>query len=186
MKKYLKAEALALVRKGDVQAGVDKYQEYLAFPDNAADDDAWASLGGAFRRQEQIDHALDCYRRAYELNPQSTYALVNLVSLQAARHTLEDREHLAQDVPRAIGLCRDIIGGNDATFWNWYDLAMLQLIQGSTDEAMKTLFHAVTLTPDTAKENFRSVLKSLRFLHERNASIPGLAEAITVVGEHAA
>jgi tetratricopeptide (TPR) repeat protein len=185
MKKFLKAEALALVRKGDIQPGIDKWQEYLALPDNAADDDAWASLGGAFRRQGQIDRALECYRRAYELNPESTYALVNLVSLQAARNTPEDREHLAQDVLRAIGLCRDVIERNGATFWNWYDLATLYLIQGSTEDAMKTLFHAIALTPDAAKENFRSVLNNLRFLHERNPAIAGLADAIAIVSQHA-
>lgn len=185
-KNYLKAEALALVRKGDIQGGIAKWREYLAIPDNAGDDDAYAALGGAHRRLGDIDHAVEHYRRAYEINPRSTYALVNLVSLQAARNMPADQTHMAQDVQQAISLCREIIEKGDATFWNWYDLATLHLIQGTTDDAMETLFHAVALTPESAKENFRSVLNNLRFLHERNPAIKGLADAIAVVEKHAA
>ena len=185
MKKYLKAEAQAMVRQGEVEAGVTKWQEYLALPDNAADDDAWAALGGAYRRLGDIDRALDSYERADSINPRSTYALVNLVSLRAARHAPDDQAHLTRDIPRAIELCRATIDRADATHWNWYDLATLQLIQGSVDDAMETLFHAVALTPAAAKEHFRSVLSNLRFLQERNHAIRGLDEAISIVGQHA-
>lgn len=185
-KNYLKAEALALVRKGDIQGGIGKWREYLAIADNAGDDDAYAALGGAHRRLGDIDQALDCYRRAYSLNPRSTYALVNLVSLQAARNTPADQAHMKQDVQQAISLCREIIEKGEATFWNWYDLATLHLIEGTADDAMKALYHAVALTPESAKENFRSVLNNLRFLCERNPAIKGLPDAIAVVEKHAA
>jgi tetratricopeptide (TPR) repeat protein len=186
MKKFIKAEALAAVRKGETEVGIEKYREYLSLGNNSADDDAWASLGGAYRRIGDFDQALECYRRAYEVNSRSTYALVNLVSLRAARNTPDDREQLASNVPEAIRLCREIIERGDATFWNWYDLATLRLIQGPPAEAMEILYHAVALTPESAKENFRSVLNNLRFLHDRNPSIPGLADAIRLLSKHAA
>ncbi len=185
MKKFLKAEALAAVRKGDIQAGIEKYREFLALEPNSTDDDAWAALGGAYRRAGDIDQAIKCYRHADQLK-RTTYALVNLVSLHAARNTPADHEALGRDLPEAIRLCRETIEHTDATFWSWYDLATLQLIQGPPAEAMKTLYHAVALTPPAAKENFRSVLNNLRFLHERNPAIAGLAEAIFVVSEKVA
>ncbi|MDQ3564277.1 MAG: tetratricopeptide repeat protein [Pseudomonadota bacterium] len=184
-KKFLKAEALAAVRKGEVEPGIAKYREYLALADNTSDDDAWASLGGAYRRAGDLDQAIDCYRKAYELNRQSTYALVNLVSLHAARNTAADQEALKRDLPEAIRLCREVIERTDATFWNWYDLATLQLIEGPSSRAISTLYHAVALTPPTAKENFRSVLNNLRFLHDHNPEVDGLADAISLVSEHA-
>lgn len=182
MKQYLKAEALAAVRKGEAKAGIDKYVEYLAL--NSDDDDAWAALGGAYRRTGDIDQAITSYGRADRLK-RTTYALVNLVSLHAARNTPADREQLASDLPEAIRLCREVLARADASFWNWYDLATLQLIQGSAVEAMKTFYHAVALTPPTAKENFRSVLSNLRFLHDRNPGIAGLADAISLVSKSA-
>jgi tetratricopeptide (TPR) repeat protein len=184
-KKFLKAEALAAVRAGEVKPGIAKYREYLAIPGNELDDDALASLGGAYRRAGDLNEAIDCYAQAHKINPQSTYALVNLVSLHAARNKREDQAPLQQELPEAIGLCRQAIERADATFWNWYDLATLQLIQGPPDEAMKTLYHAVALTPAAAKENFRSVVNNLRFLGQGNSAIPGLADAISLVSQHA-
>ena len=185
-KKFLKAEALAAVRKGEVETGIAKYREYLALPGNEQDDDAWASLGGAYRRHVgDLDQAIDCYAKAYDINPQSTYALVNLVSLHAARNTPADRTSLERELPEVIRLCYQMIERPDATFWNWYDLATVQLIQGPPEQAMKTLYHAVALTPPAAKENFRSVANNLRFLQERNPAIAGLADAIALVDQHA-
>jgi tetratricopeptide (TPR) repeat protein len=187
-KKFLKAEALAGVRKGgkgDVEAGIDKYREYLALEGNELDDDAWASLGGAYRRVGDLNQAIDCYAKAHEINPQSTYALVNLVSLHAARNTPADRMSLETELPEVIRLCYQMIERPDATFWNWYDLATVQLIQGPPEQAMRTLYHAVALTPPAAKENFRSVANNLRFLQERNPAIAGLADAIALVDQHA-
>jgi tetratricopeptide (TPR) repeat protein len=185
MKQYLKAEALASVRKGEVREGIEKYREYFALEPNRTDDDAWASLGGAYRRIENIDEAIDCYDRAYRLNPRSTYALVNLVSLRAARPAGTDPEQQKRDVKEAIRLCRETIEGGEATFWNWYDLGTLHLIQDNADEALKIFHHAVALTPETAKENFRSVLNNLRFLQKHNPRISGIADAITLIGKHA-
>ena len=131
MKKFLKAEALAHIREGAIPLGIQKYKEYLEL--NKEDDDAWASLGGAYRRSADIDNALRCYSHAYELNPESTYALVNLVSLCAARNSLDDQKQLSTLVPEAIRLCRETIETDKASFWTWYDLGTLQLISGNIE-----------------------------------------------------
>ena len=194
MKNFLKAEALALVRNGEIQPSIDKYLEYLALEPNQGDDDAWSSLGGAYRRLGDIDKALEHYQRAYTLNPRSSYALVNLVSLQAARNSLADQEQLATTIPEAIRLCQDKIieteksigeASEKQIFWTWYDLGTLHLISGNTVEAINIFYHAVSLTPETAKEYFRSVLGNLVFLREHNPDIPGLAEVISLLGERA-
>jgi tetratricopeptide (TPR) repeat protein len=183
MKDYLKAEALGAVRKGEVAIGIQRYLDYLAIEANAQDDDAWASLGGAYRRTGKIDQALESYRRAYELNPRSAYALVNLVSLHTARNTPADREQLGRDLPQAELLCRELITSGKATYWTWYDLATVLLIAGRIEEAHKTFLHAVALTPPAAKENFHSVLNNLRFLQEHNPDIPALADMVTLISQ---
>jgi tetratricopeptide (TPR) repeat protein len=185
MKNFLKAEALAAVRAGNFRLGIVKYREYLDLAPNAQDDDAWAALGGAHRRAGEIDEAIQCYQKAYELNSSSTYALVNLVSLRAARNDPADSEQQARDVQKAIKLCRETIESGKATFWNWYDLATLHLIGGKTREAAEFFHYAVALTPETAKENFRSVLSNLEFLRTHNPAIAGLDDTIALVKSHA-
>jgi cytochrome c-type biogenesis protein CcmH/NrfG len=101
-KTYLQMEALAAVRKGELDTGMQKYREYLQL--NPQDDDAWAGLGGAYRRKDDIDQALKHYQEAYRLNPQSTYALVNIISLLAARYKPGDVEALQTYVPEAMKL----------------------------------------------------------------------------------
>ena len=185
MNKYLKAEALAAVRAGDLDQGIAKYREFLAFEANASDDDAWASLGGAWRRKGHVAEALDSYSRACAINPNSTYALVNIVSLCAARHTPEDLARITRDAPKAIGLCKKTIESGEGTFWTWYDLATLHLIQGDTSEAVKIFYHAISLTPATATGYFRSVLSNLEFLHQHNPDIPGLTDMVALVSKNA-
>ena len=89
-KTFLKATALSLVRKGEPERGAEKYREYLEFNDQ--DDDAWAGLGGALRRMGDVDAAIDCYAKAFKINPQSSYAGVNVISLLAARNTPGDAD----------------------------------------------------------------------------------------------
>jgi len=185
-KAYLKMEALAAVRRGDIPLAIEKYREYLAL--NPQDDDAWAGIGGAYRRMDDITHALNSYEEAYRINPQSTYALVNIISLLAARGSPKDREKLKEYLPTAIQLSKKIIDEGKGDYWTWYDLATLQLIQGmieegKTEEAIKTFYYAVELTPETAKENFRSVLNNLNFLHKHNPSIPQISKVIEMINQ---
>lgn len=175
-KRHLKAAALSAVRNGDINEAIDRYKQYLAL--NPRDHDAWSGLGGAHRRQENLKEAIESYERAYEINPKSTYALVNIVALRAARGNKGDEEKLDKLIPVAKQLIQEIIDGGEADYWTWYDLATLNLLEGNTDTAISTFNYAAELTPKTATENFISVLKQLTFLQEKNPSIQGIAQII--------
>jgi tetratricopeptide (TPR) repeat protein len=174
----LKAAALSLVRDGKIDDAIDKYRQYLTL--NPRDEEAWAMLGGAYRRKDAIDEAIESYERAYALNRQSTYALINVVSLRAARNTEQDQAVLQTYLPEAIKLCTQATdeGGDH---WTWYDLATLQLIQGETEEAASAFHYAVELTPKDARQVFESVLNNLGFLRGHNPSIKGIENAIEIV-----
>lgn len=183
VKKYLKAEALSAVRSGDVDTGIAKYNEYLQL--NPDDDDAWAGLGGAYRRKGDIDKALESYQKAYAANAQSSYALVNIVSLLAARNRPEDAQELTELLPLTIRLVQEIINRGESTYWTWYDLATLQLFKKDDEQAKSTFSYAVNLTPKTATENFRSVLNNLEFLKSHNPGISGIDAAIEILRPYA-
>ncbi|HVG19436.1 MAG TPA: tetratricopeptide repeat protein [Blastocatellia bacterium] len=179
---YLKAVALSLVRAGKFDAGIEVYNRYLASAPE--DDEAWAGLGGAYRRKGDLDSAIASYEKAHQLNPRSTYALVNVVSLRACRNSPEDMERNRGYVLEALRAIREIISKGQDDYWTWYDLATLQLIEGKTSEAIRSLNYAAERTPETAKENFRSVLSNLNFIKEHNSSIGGLDEAIEIINRH--
>jgi tetratricopeptide (TPR) repeat protein len=181
-RKSLKAKALSAVRSGDYDAAIENYRKYLAL--NPGDDDAWAGLGGAYRRKADIDQAIHSYEEAFDINRQSTYALVNVVSLRAARGGPEDRARLRTYLPTALHLTRERIESGEGDYWTWYDLATLQLLQGDVEEAARSFQYAADLTPVTAKENYRSVLDNLTFLQQHNPSIKGISDAIQIISRY--
>lgn len=181
---HLKAQALSAVRAGNFDEAIEMYQRYLTSDSNKTDDDAWAGMGGAYRRKGNLDLAIDSYEKARELKPESTYALVNIVSLRACRNSPEDREKNEAYSMAAVRAIKQIIAKGDDEFWTWYDLATLQMIQGKTSEAIKTFSYAAERTPQTAKENFRSVLSNLNFIRTYNPSLPGIADAIEILSQH--
>jgi tetratricopeptide (TPR) repeat protein len=191
VKRSLKAAALDAVRSKDFDTAIKKYNEYLALEPNQMDDDAWAGLGGAYRRKEELELSLRSYEKAYQINPQSTYALGNIISLLAASRLPADREKLEkQYLPEAVRLTQQKASAPDSDHWAWYDLAMAQLIEGLFDqsksgEAVNTFYFAAERTPPSAKENFRSVLSNLAFLAEHNPGIPKINEVIEMIKRRA-
>jgi len=181
-KRHLKAEALSAVRKGEIDIAIEKYEQYLKL--NPQDHDAWSGLGGAYRRKNDIEKAIENYEKGYQINTQSTYALVNIVVLRTARNTKGDVEKLKKYLPIATKLTKQIINKGKGDFWTWYDFATLQLLQGETEEAIRTFNYAVELTPKTAKENFQSVLNQLNFLKEQNPSIQGISRMTEIISRY--
>jgi tetratricopeptide (TPR) repeat protein len=170
-KGYLKNGGLEDVRKGNIDAGIEKYKAYLEVPGNEQDDDAWACLGGAHRRKEDITNALKYYRKAFEVNPASTYAIVNIICLAAAAR---DQECVNYYLPTAKALTEKAISGDDADHWTWFDKATIQPIEGSIDEAVSDFRFGADMK-SCSMENVRSAISNLEFLHKFN---PELRERI--------
>ena len=191
-REYLKLEALECVRSAArsndesskaelLKTGVEKYRQYLDFPENKDDDDAWAGMGGAYRRLNDIDKAIESYQSAYNLNGSSTYALVNLATLLAARQRPGDKELLAHYSAKAQQLFQQIIDKGKADYWNLFDVATLQMIDGRVEESQASFKYAAERTPKDKVESFRSVLSNLQFLKTHQPAMPGLLAAIKVV-----
>lgn len=175
----LKVDALTLVRAGDVDGGIEKYRRYLDLsPNRELDDDAWASLGGAYRRKNDINKAIDCYRKAFEINPSSTYALLNLIPLCKIRNSPQDLKDLEIYIPKARQLLAVKLAdsNNKEPWWTRYDAATLELLSGDVAASLSMFEVAADLTPRTARENFKSVLANLEFLHKH-----GIADTRPVI-----
>lgn len=174
----LKKEALANVRQAQalLSKAIGQYQQYLSLPGNENDSDGWAGLGGAFRRAGKTDEAIESYEKAYRVDATSTYALVNMVSLLAARNRQGDEARLAQYAAEAQALLESRTKAGDCDHWTWYDLATMQLLGGKASEAMAVLDRAIAKTPSA--DHFPSVLSNLEFLRAHRPGIEGIDQAI--------
>jgi len=137
-------------------------------------EDAFASIGGLYRRMGEYEKALDYYEQAYRINPSSSYALGNVASLAWYLTQVDKaREHyiLAEALAKI-----HIMTPHPEDYWDYYDLALAQLVLGKTNEAMDTYKLAIEKTP--GRIQFDSALDVLRFLQKAKDPIPGLNDAI--------
>ncbi len=163
-KKYLKNDGLDAVREGNIEKGIALYKQYLDLEENSEDDDAWASLGGAYRRKGCSEKAISCYKRAFAINNESTYAVVNVVSLAAGENDVESHKEYLET---AIELTEKTISEEKADHWTWFDLATLQLISGEAKKAEGNFQFAADMKSCTV-ENIKSALSNLENLKTRN------------------
>jgi tetratricopeptide (TPR) repeat protein len=142
-------------------------------------EDALGALGGLYRREERYREALEYYRKAGNVDPNSSYAWNNIASLSwflgepdSARIAFEHVEELASE---------RINVGREQVFWDYYDRALARLVLGQHEEALSDHRTAVKDTPED--ENFHSVLDNLLFLRRAEKPIDGLEEFIAIVEE---
>jgi tetratricopeptide (TPR) repeat protein len=178
----LKAEASKASRANDPEEAIRLYLLYLEQESNKQDDDAWAGLGGAYRRKGDVNSAINSYETALNIKSQSTYALVNIISLLAARDLPGDQEKLQKYLPDAIRLTSSN-ATTESDHWSWYDLATTQLVEGLFDESMsekavKNFDYAIEKTPQGNSKDFESVLSNLTFMAERNPNISQITQII--------
>lgn len=144
---------------------------------DATDADAFGILGGLYRRQQKYEQAFDAYHKAWELHPNSSYALSNLASL--SWYMGKTNETNMYFLYAEIAASLRIKQGQPEEFWNYYDLALAQLAIGKKDEAKKTYRHATQITP--GKVQMASVLSNLYLLKQAPQPLDGLTEVIDML-----
>ncbi len=140
-------------------------------------EDAFATIGGLYRRKREYEKALEYYEQAYRINPNSSYALGNVSSLSWYLAKLDKaREYYI--LTEALAKVR-IMTPHPEDYWDYYDLALAQLVLGKTDDAKNTYKTAIEKTPGAVQ--FDSVLDVLRFLRDAKDLIPGLNDVIEMI-----
>ncbi|HYT35136.1 MAG TPA: tetratricopeptide repeat protein [Ktedonobacteraceae bacterium] len=203
---------LAYRRHGDAQKGQNAekqrnadYDKAISHLKRAVDlrpdyEDALAGLGAIYRRmgdkerdlnsdeqaREYYELARVYYEQAYSASPFSSYALGNVASLSwylAKQDAAYDYFVLA----RAAAKVRLKTGGRSTElFWDYFDLALAQLVIGTVDkntamkdEAIETYNTAIRLTPGVVQLD--SVLNNLYLLQKSQQRIDGLDAVITKI-----
>ncbi|CAN6618958.1 anaphase-promoting complex subunit Cdc27p [Trichomonascus vanleenenianus] len=98
---------------------------------------AWCALGNSFSLQRDTEQALQCFKRAIQLDPYSPYA-----------YTLQAHEHVANDAyENAQESFRQAIKVDNRHYNAWYGLGMVYMRLGSTVTAEAHFTKALSINP---------------------------------------
>ncbi len=126
---------------------------------NETDVELHGILGGLLKRKEDYAGALRHYRRAYDLEPDSLYALVNLGAISAA---LGDVGEARQWYELVWGRCKGLIGRGGADYWTYICGGEAAVALNDEDSAIRIYREAIALKPPI--EDLRSATEQLEFL----------------------
>lgn len=122
--------------------------------------------------------ALANYKQAYSINSSSSYALGNIASLSWYLGEVVEARKYFTDTERAAS--RRISAGTPEGYWDYYDLALSQLVLGKST-AIDSYKQALANTPAPSRVVFESVLENLKFLQTGSTPIPDLPQVIPLI-----
>ena len=180
--KVQKELGLAYRRRGEALGQEDDYDKAIQFLKKAIslnpdDSDTFAILGGLYRRKKEYKQALASYEQAWNLNPNSSYALGNLASLSWYLGKVNEAKMHFQYAEMLVN--KRIKRGQPVGFWDYYDLALAQLASGNLADAKKMYTEAIKATPGPVQID--GVLNNLYLLQNANPPLPGLDEIVKML-----
>ncbi len=118
----------------------------------------WGSLGGLYRRREQIDQAIYAYSQASEVTPNSSYAYSNLALLFMQKN---NRVRMLETYTQVEKLASDEVQADVDNYWAYTDLVTSRLALGKFPEAEQALDRVFTTTPDDSPYVLEVLLDTL-------------------------
>ncbi len=148
--------------------------------------EALGAAGGIYRRLGDYQRALEYYKQAYEVDKTASYGSGNIASLSfylGKRDDALEYFRLTEQVARArIDAKRSV-----EPYWDYYDLALAQLMLGSMEDdedrrrdALTSYETAIRMTPPKINV-FNGVLDNLYLLRRAREAIVGLDEVIKMI-----
>jgi tetratricopeptide (TPR) repeat protein len=122
-------------------------QQALKRAPRLVDDDGeswWGSLGGLYRRRGQIDQAIYAYRKAAEVDPNSSYAFSNLALLYVQQG---ESDKMIQTYHQVERLSQAEVQADVDNYWAYADLLTSRLALKKFDAAESTLPYVFTTAP---------------------------------------
>ncbi len=138
--------------------------EGLSISPKLVDDDDkswWGSLGGLYRRRNQIDEAIDAYEKAGVVTPKSSYAFSNLALLYV---TKKDKEAMMRTYQRVEQLAWGEVQADVDNYWAYADLLTARLALGKDKEAEEVFNSVLEIAPADSPYVFESLLDTLQRL----------------------
>jgi tetratricopeptide (TPR) repeat protein len=125
------------------------------------DESWWGSLGGLYRRRNQIDEAIQAYEKAGEVTPKSSYAFSNLALLYVSK---KDKEAMMRTYQRVEQLAWGEVQADVDNYWAYADLLTARLALGKVDQAEEVFNSVLEIAPADSPYVFESLLDTLQRL----------------------
>jgi tetratricopeptide (TPR) repeat protein len=172
---YQQGPSAQTMRESDYEKAKEHLQRAIELqPDY---EDALSTLGGLYRREGDYERAFEYYRKAYQVNHDSSYALGNVASLAWYLGRIDEARKYYERTELVSSM--RTMDGHSEIYWDYYDLALAQLVLDKTEEAKKNYQKAIGDTPGVVQ--FDSVLNVLKFLQDAKEPIAGLNEVIQTI-----
>jgi tetratricopeptide (TPR) repeat protein len=156
--------AAGIDREKTLNRGESLLLEALSLSPKLVDDDDeswWGSLGGLYRRRNQVDEAINAYEKAGEITPKSSYAFSNLALLYVSK---KDKEAMMRTYQRVEQLAWGEVQADVDNYWAYADLLTARLALGKVAEAEEVFNSVLEIAPSDSPYVFESLLDTLQRL----------------------
>lgn len=123
----------------------------------------WGSLGGLYRRRNQVDEAIRAYEQAAEVSPTSSYAFSNLALLYMQRR---DRDRMIKTYHKVDKLAWGEVQSDVNNYWAYADLLTARLALGKVKDAEETLLSVLEIAPVDSPYALESLIDTLSRLQQ--------------------
>ena len=151
---------------------------------NGEDFDAYASLGGIYKRMQRYDRSAQMYGQSLKVSNGHPYPLLNALLLQirekgVASITAQQKLFLQ----RAEGSLRKQVESKPPynAPWSFFDLSTICLLAGKKAEAIKLLKAGKGYTTDSWQ--LTTHLETLQLVEARKAGLPGWDQLAAILNE---
>lgn len=133
----------------------------LTISPKLVDDDGeswWGSLGGLYRRRNQVDEAIRAYGMAAEVMPQSSYAFSNLALLYMQKN---ERKRMVETYHKVEELAVGEVQADPDNYWACADLLTARLALNKLNQAEEALRLVFTTAPVESPYALESLMDTL-------------------------
>lgn len=150
---------------------------------NQGDFDAYASLGGIYKRLGQYEQSADMYNRSVKVSNGHPYPLLNAIILQVRKagiSSINDKQKIF--LKRAEVPLQKQVADNPPynSPWSFFDLSTICLLLGKKDEALSILEEGLINAKDW---EVKTHLKTLLLMENQKKNLPGLEDIIDMLEE---
>jgi len=153
----------------------EKGQRYLkiSVQKNPSDSDAWSSLGGSYKEQKNYKRALECYKKALEVNPGDPYPLGNYLILNIQQsgdilHIERNRDMIQKGIKKRLKQAEVMVD----IPWAFFDLGLFNLFLGKIYSSLDYYLKAIRYSQDIWMiETTINTLENLKIVHHK---LPGI------------
>jgi tetratricopeptide (TPR) repeat protein len=124
---------------------------------DSSGESVWASLGGILKRKNEIDAAIDAYKKAARIK-RSSYPYTNLGILFMQKN---DFAHMRESFGLVELFAQSKVNQNPGDEWAHNDLFTAQIVLGKLDDARTSLARVKVVAPAPAIESLRRTLAGL-------------------------